>query len=253
MTIRIPLITANWKMHKSIAISQYFVGKLRPSLEGLREIDVVLAPPFTALEAVANATTDSPIHLAAQNMHAAEEGAFTGEVSPLMLKEIGCQYVIVGHSERRTLFGEDDITVNRKVRSAFKHDLIPILCVGETLEQRQANETEAVLQRQLQAAVAGVSRSQAAKLVVAYEPLWAIGTGKTATSADAQAGCAFVRNVISNAFDVDVASALRVQYGGSVKPENARELLHQPDIDGALVGGASLDPLSFSQIVWSAA
>jgi len=252
LTVRIPLIAANWKMNKTVEQARAFVTKLRPALQGLRETDVVLAPPATALEALADALRGSAIQLVAQNVYPEEQGAFTGELSPAMLEQVGCAYVIVGHSERRTLFAEDDALINRKVRAVFAHDLVPILCVGESLEQRQAGQTQRVIETQLQENLNGVLPHDAAKLVVAYEPLWAIGTGQTATPEDAQAGCAFVRGVVAEVFSERVAAALRVQYGGSVKPDNARELLHQNDIDGALVGGASLDPDSFAQIALSA-
>src|SRR5574337_604796 len=199
--MRIPLITANWKMHKTVEEAQQFVQKFRPSLKWLGEVDVVIAPPFTALAAVAQALQGLPAHLAAQNVHHEAKGAFTGEISPAMLHELGCRYVIVGHSERRALFGETDALINLKVKAAFKHDLIPILCVGESLEQRQQGQTQAVLERQLRADLEGVMPNQAAKLVVAYEPIWAIGTGKTATPEDAQAGCAFAREVVVQMFN----------------------------------------------------
>lgn len=250
--MRIPLIAANWKMHKTIEEAQRFVERLRPGLKGIREVDVTIAPPFTALIAVAQASSGLPIHLAAQNVHPQSKGAFTGEISPVMLRDLGCHYVIVGHSERRTLFAESDALVNLKVKAAFKHDLIPILCVGESLEQRQEGKTHGVLESQLRAALQGVSTAHAAKLVVAYEPIWAIGTGQTATPQDAQAGCAFIRQVVASLFNESVAQSLRVQYGGSVKPDNARDLLSQPDVDGALVGGASLDSSDFARIVRAA-
>jgi len=250
--MRIPLIAANWKMHKTIEEAQRFIEKLRPALKGVREVDIAIAPPFTALIAVAQASSGLPIHLAAQNVHPEAKGAFTGEISPVMLRDIGCHYVIVGHSERRTLFAETDALVNLKVKAAFKHDLIPILCVGESLEQQQEGKTETVLETQLRADLQGVPPAGASKLVVAYEPIWAIGTGQTATAQDAQAGCSFIRQVVALLFNENVAQALRVQYGGSVKPDNARDLLSQPDVDGALVGGASLDPNDFAQIVRAA-
>lgn len=252
MSTRVPLVCANWKMHKTVAQARDFLEKFRPALKGLREVDVALAPPFTALAALAAASQALPLQLAAQNLYPEPQGAFTGEISPLMLRELGCHYVIVGHSERRVHFGESDAFVRRKVRAAFAHGLIPILCVGEREEERAAGQTEAVLSAQVRAALEGLPPAQAAKLVIAYEPVWAIGTGKTATPQDAQAGCAFVRSVVEASFNGDVAASLRVQYGGSVKPDNAAALLAQPDVDGALVGGASLDPHAFAAIVRAA-
>lgn len=251
MSVRIPLIAANWKLHKTLAEAHDFLEKFREDLK-LQDVDVVIAPSFLCLHSMAVALQASPIHLAAQNVYFEEKGAFTGEVSPAMLHDAGCHYVIIGHSERRAIFGEDDQLINQKVRAAFKSNLIPILCIGESLEQRQNGETEAVLERQLRANLEGVVPNQAAKLVVAYEPIWAIGTGQTASSDDAQAGCAFVRKVVEDIFNSDIAKSVRVQYGGSVKPDNARELLSQPDIDGALVGGASLEPDSFKAIMLAA-
>jgi triosephosphate isomerase len=252
MMSRIPLIAANWKMHKTVEESLQFIEAFRPMAKTAGEVDIVIAPPFTALYAIAQVLSDSPIQLAGQNLYHEAQGAFTGEISPAMLQELHCFYVIVGHSERRSMFGDDDEVVNRKLKVVFDNNMIPILCVGETLEQREAGDTNAVLERQLRAALTGVVPHQAAKLVVAYEPVWAIGTGKTASSDDAQSGCAFVRSVIDDVFNGDVSNSLRVQYGGSVKPDNTRDLMSQPDIDGALVGGASLDSESFSGIVQGA-
>jgi len=249
--IRIPLIVANWKMHKTVAQAQYFIEQLRPYIKGLRNVDVALAPSFTALAALAERLADLPVQLAAQNVHPEPQGAFTGEISPDMLKELGCHYVIVGHSERRALFGEDDATVKLKLKAVFENALIPILCVGESLEQRQAGQTEAVLERQLRGALDGAAAGDIPKLVVAYEPIWAIGTGQTATPEDAQTGCAFVRGVVESLY-AGTAEIVRVQYGGSVKPGNAKTLMSQPDIDGALVGGASLDADDFAAIVQAA-
>jgi len=251
LSVRIPLIAANWKLHKTLSEAHDFLDKFRQELK-LQDVDVVIAPSFLGLHSMAIALQGTPIHLAAQNVYFEEKGAFTGEVSAGMLHDVGCHYAIVGHSERRAIFGEDDAMINQKVRVVFKNNLIPILCIGESLEQRENGETESVLERQLKANLNGVVPNQASKLVIAYEPIWAIGTGKTASSEDAQAGCKFVRDVIDDMFNSDVSRSLRIQYGGSVKPANARELLSQPDIDGALVGGASLDPIDFEAIVRSA-
>ncbi len=248
MGVRIPLIAANWKMHKTTAEARAFVSRFLPAVQGLRECDVVLAPPHTALAAVGDALRGGPVQLAAQNVHPEPQGASTGEVSVELVRELGCRYAPVGHSARRALFGEDDALVQRKLRAVVAAGLAPILCVGESLAQRQAGETEAVLARQLKAGLEGITPEQAAVLVVAYEPIWAIGTGQTATPDDAQAGCAFARGVVEELFGAKAAGALRVQYGGSVKAE----LLAQPDVDGALVGGASLDPASFAGIVRAA-
>ncbi len=247
--IRIPLIAANWKMHKTVAQAQYFIEQFRPYIKGLRNVDVALAPPFTALAALAERLVDLPVHLAAQNVHPEPQGAFTGEISPDMLKELGCHYVIVGHSERRALFGEDDATVKLKLRAVFENALIPILCVGESLEQRQAGQTEAVLERQLRGALDGTAAGDILKLVVAYEPIWAIGTGVTATADQAQEAHAFIRSLMRKMFGEAVAKRARIQYGGSVKPNNARELMSLPDVDGALVGGASLEVRNFADII----
>lgn len=249
--MRVPLIVANWKMHKTVAQARYFVEQFRPFAKGLRNVDVALAPPFTALAAVAEGLVGLPVQLAAQNVYPKPCGAFTGEIAPDMLKELGCHYVIVGHSERRALFGENDAVVNLKLKAVFDNALIPILCVGESLEQRQAGQTEVVLERQLRGALDGIASADIPKLVVAYEPIWAIGTGQTATPEDAQAGCAFVRGVVQALYG-EAAKSVRVQYGGSVKPGNAKTLMSQPDIDGALVGGASLEAEEFAAIVQAA-
>ncbi len=243
-------IAGNWKMNKTVAESLALARELRGLLSMVRDrVEVAIAPPFTALHSVAKALEDSNLVLAGQNCHWEDAGAFTGEVSAPMLKELGCSYVILGHSERRQLFGETDETVNRKVRAAIKARLLPILCVGETLAEREGGRTLAVVGRQVQAAMAGVTHEEAANFVLAYEPVWAIGTGKTATSAQAQEVHAHIREQLNQAVGREVAERIRIQYGGSVKPENAAELLSQPDIDGALVGGASLKASDFAGIV----
>ncbi len=247
--MRTPFIAGNWKMHKTIAEAVALVEELRAALEGFTACDVAVCPPFPALAAVREALAGSAIGLGAQNMHWEEQGAFTGEVSPRMLAGL-CDYVIIGHSERRTLFGETDEMVNRKLHSALAHGLKPILCVGENLEQNRAGETEAFVGGQVRAAFAGLTAEQARLVTVAYEPIWAIGTGVPAHGPDANRiiGEA-VRGTLAALYGDAVAQAIRIQYGGSVKPANAAEFLGQPEIDGALVGGASLRAADFAAIV----
>jgi triosephosphate isomerase len=216
---------------------------------GIRETDVMIAPAFTALEPVSQVVRDTNVALGAQNLHWEKEGAFTGEISADMLVAAGCRYVIIGHSERRQYFGENDQHINQKIKAAAAADLIPVLCVGETESQREAGETFSVLDKQVQKGLDSVSASVLEKLVLAYEPVWAIGTGKTATSDQAQEVHAYLRKLIAGLCDRSVAGGLRILYGGSVKPQNIAELMSMPDIDGALVGGASLDAESFSRIV----
>lgn len=247
--MRTPLIAANWKMHKTRSDARSFLLAFKPSVASIEDVDIAIAPPFPSLETVAELIADTPIGLAAQNVHPEPEGAFTGEVAPAMLADLACRYVIVGHSERRELFGEEDAFVNRKLHALYEHELTPILCVGESLEQREAYETEAVLQRQLRDGLEGLSSDHVAQLVVAYEPIWAIGTGETASPDDAETGARFIRGQIADLFDDDVAQSVRIQYGGSVKPTNADELMSQPNVDGALVGGAALDPEAFARII----
>jgi triosephosphate isomerase len=248
--MRRPYIAANWKMHKTAAEAAEFVAALLPRVEGARA-EVVICPPYLALREVAARCRGSAVRVAAQNMHEAEAGAFTGEVSAAMLAEAGAAAVVLGHSERRQLFGESDEALSRKVPAALAAGLEPILCVGESEAERDAGETEAVLERQLEADLAELAPDRLAELVVAYEPIWAIGTGRTATPEQAQEACAFVREVLGRRGG-EAADRVRILYGGSVKPGNAAELLSQPDIDGALVGGASLDPEDFAAIVTSA-
>lgn len=216
---------------------------------GNPEAEVVLCPPFVDLPRVINAVGDRGIEVGAQNMHWEEEGAYTGEISPLMLKALGCTYVIIGHSERRQYFGETDDTVNKKVKSALLHGLNPIVCVGETLEQREAGITTSFVESQVRNGLADVAPAEAGNLVLAYEPIWAIGTGKTASSSDAEQVIAHIRKVLGDMFGTEIGEKIRIQYGGSVKPDNIRELMEKPNIDGALVGGASLKADSFSKIV----
>ncbi len=248
--MRTPLIAGNWKMYKTVAETVQFIDELKGLLAGAGDgVEVVLCPPCTALSAAAEALRGSGIYLSAQNMHWEEQGAFTGEISPLMLREIGCKYVVLGHSERRQYFGETDEAVNKKVKAALKHGLIPIVCVGETLEEREAGITEKVIGTQVKGALTGLDPAQTAGLVVAYEPVWAIGTGRTASDDDAQKVNAFIRGLLVEIAGREAAEKVRIQYGGSVKPENAAGLMARPDIDGALVGGASLKPDSFAGII----
>jgi triosephosphate isomerase (TIM) len=249
MPERTPYIAANWKMHKTAAEAGEFVDALLPKIAATQH-DVVICPPFTALTAVVERRYGTAVKVAAQNMHEEESGAFTGEVSAPMLVELDVEAVVLGHSERRQYFGETDEALARKVPAALAAGLEPILCVGESEEARDGGETEAVLERQLQADLEHVGSSALSSVVIAYEPIWAIGTGRTATPEQAQETCAYIRDVVR--MRGGVADELRVLYGGSVKPDNAAELLAQPDIDGALVGGASLDPADFAAIVEAA-
>lgn len=252
---RIPMVAGNWKMYKTAAEGVILVQKLENTVENLaQKVEVVVAPPFTALHSVSTVIEmdHSDVKLAAQNMFWEQEGAFTGEVSPRMLVDLRCDYVIIGHSERREYFGETNETVNRKVKAVFEHGMIPIACCGESLATRESGKTDTFVRSQVQAAVQGLSDAHAARLVIAYEPIWAIGTGKTATPEMAQEVCASIRSVVHDMFGADIASSVRVLYGGSVKPENATLFFSQPDIDGALVGGAALVADSFIEIIKAA-
>jgi triosephosphate isomerase len=244
-----PLIAANWKMNKTISDAVDFAKSLRTILATPPDRTVVVAPPFTALRAVADALKGSTIGLAAQNMHDAEKGAFTGEISTGMLIDAGCQYVIIGHSERRHIFGEDDEFINKKLKSALKNSLKPIFCIGETLEERESGITFDVLQQQIGEGLNNISTGDIGSVVMAYEPVWAIGTGKTATPKEAEDAHKFIRACIQMYYDQSVAEKTVIIYGGSVSPENIRSLMVQPDVNGALVGGASLNSDSFAKIV----
>jgi triosephosphate isomerase len=250
---RKPLLSGNWKMHLNHFEAIQTVQKLSYALakEDYEATDVSVHPPFTDLRSVQTVLDADriPIALGAQNCHWEDKGAFTGEVAPSMLAKLSVAYVLVGHSERRELFGETDETVNRKAMAVVRHGMTPIVCVGESLAEREAGEAESKVTAQVQAGLAGLSPDQVAGTVIAYEPVWAIGTGRTATAEDAQAMCARVRAVVGEAFGAAAADGVRVQYGGSVKPSNIAELMAQPDIDGALVGGASLDPNEFAAVV----
>ncbi len=249
MPERTPYIAANWKMHKTVAEAAQFVDALLPQIAGTAN-DVVICPSFLALTEVVERSRGSAVRVAAQNMHEADSGAFTGEVSAPMLVELDVDAVILGHSERRQYFGDTDEALARKVPAALAAGLEPILCIGESEEARDAEQTDAVLQRQLQADLAAVDSARLSEVVIAYEPIWAIGTGRTATPEQAQETIAFIRDVLRERGAA--ADAVRILYGGSVKPASAAELLAQPDIDGALVGGASLDPGDFAAIVEAA-
>jgi triosephosphate isomerase len=249
---RKPLISGNWKMHHNHFEAIQTVQKLSYRLEkaDYDAVDVSVHPPFTDLRSIQTLidADNIPVTLGAQNCHWEDKGAFTGEVAPPMLAKLNISYVIVGHSERRELFGETDDDVNRKVKAVLKHEMTPIMCVGETLDEREGGTADGKVQGQLVEGLAGLKREQVAGMVIAYEPIWAIGTGRTATPEDAQAMCALVRSSVGEKFGDEAAQGVRVQYGGSVKPTNAADLLTQADIDGALVGGASLDPDDFARI-----
>ena len=249
---RKPLIAGNWKMNKTVPESLQLAQEIQAGLPRLEQVEVALLPPFTSLWPVAwSGIADAGVVLGAQDMFWEDKGAFTGEVSPLMI-EGWCRYALIGHSERRQLFGESDATVNRKVHAALAHGLRPIIAVGETLEENEAAQTEAVLRRQVPAALVGLTAEQGFDVVMAYEPLWAIGTGRTATPGHAEASCALIRRLVAESLGTAVADAMRVLYGGSVNAANSAELMSQQDIDGALVGGASLVAADFLQIVTAA-
>ncbi len=250
--MRIPFVAGNWKMHKTVEEARLLIAEMLDDLQFIQGVEKVVCPPFTALLPVSAMLAGTDIGVGAQNMHWEEEGAFTGEVSPRMVAEFA-RYVILGHSERRAYFGETDETVNRKVAAAFAHNLVPIVCVGETLEEREAGKTDAVVQRQVRGALAGLSAELASGVVMAYEPVWAIGTGRAATPEDAARVIeADIRGMLAEMFGDEVAQAVRVLYGGSVKPHNAAEFFASPQIDGALVGGASLKADQFVAIVRAA-
>jgi len=253
MIIRKKLIAGNWKMNKTPADGVALVTELVAAFGKQTDVDVVLCPPFTGLESAAKALDGSTLKLGAQNMHYEASGAFTGEVSAPMLRALFTTHVILGHSERRTLFGEQDAFINKKVITALKNQLRPILCVGETLAEREAGTTLKVVQTQLEAGLEGVSKEQAATVIVAYEPVWAIGTGKVATTDQAQEVHAFIRGLLVKLYGDAIAQKIRILYGGSMKPANAPELLNQKDIDGGLIGGASLEARSFADLVKAAA
>src|SRR5882762_3506618 len=243
------IIVGNWKMNKTVAEALDLVHGLKLDLVNVKEVDMVVCPPFTALGEVSKAILDSNLRLGAQNMSEHNVGAFTGEIAAVMLKEFSTRYVILGHSERRQYQKESDELISKKAHAAHAASLKPIVCVGETLAEREGGQTQKVLETQVQGSLAGLNKDQMVETVLAYEPVWAIGTGKTATTAQAQEAHAFIRGLLGKMFDETVARRVRIQYGGSVKPSNARELMSQPDVDGALVGGASLEARSFADII----
>jgi triosephosphate isomerase len=243
------LIAANWKMYKTSSQAQEFLRAFLPAVDGHTRDEIVICPPFTAIAATVEASAGSGIGVGGQDVYWEKEGAFTGEVSAGMLAAAGCSHVVIGHSERRQYFGETDDTVNRKLKAALEAGLTPIMCIGEVLQEREAGLTEDVLRRQCERGLRALSGQKAAKLVIAYEPVWAIGTGKTATPQIASDAHRVIRAEVGRTLGAEVASAMRILYGGSVKPENAHALMSEEEIDGALVGGASLDPKSFAAIV----
>ncbi|MGA2775514.1 MAG: triose-phosphate isomerase [Candidatus Omnitrophota bacterium] len=243
------IITGNWKMYKTIPEAIELANGLKRELLDNLKVDVVLCPPATALSEVSEIISDTDIGLGGQDLYWQDEGAFTGEVSGKMLKDAGCKYVIIGHSERRQFFNETNETVNKKIKAALKYELTPIVCVGEMLAERETGKTFVVLEDHMKGAFRDLSEEEAEKVIVAYEPVWAIGTGKTATPEQAQEAHKYIRALIKKLYSEDLANIIRIQYGGSVKPENTLELMKQPDVDGALVGGASLKVESFTEIV----
>ena len=242
--MRKPIIAGNWKMYKTRDEVSAFTSAIYHKLPSLDQVDNVICAPALYLRDLVK-TQDQDYRVGAQNMHFAEEGAYTGEISGKMLKAIDVKYVIIGHSERRAMFNETDESVNKKLHAAFQYGLTPILCVGELLEHREAGQTESVVGRQVELDLAGLTPEQVTELVIAYEPIWAIGTGKTATPEVAEETCKFIRDKVASLYSAEVANAMRIQYGGSVKPNNIEQLMAQPNIDGALIGGASLDPENF--------
>ncbi|KAA0548723.1 triose-phosphate isomerase [Bacillus sp. BGMRC 2118] len=250
--MRKPIIAGNWKMHKVLSEAKGFIEEVKSHVPSEEKIESVVCAPALFLETLVNDTKGTAVKIGAQNMHFEDSGAFTGEISPVALADLGVQYVIIGHSERREMFAETDEGVNKKALAAFKHGLTPIICCGETLEQREAGETNAIVGDQVKKALAVFTEDQVKQSVIAYEPIWAIGTGKTATSEEANEVCTYIRQTIASQFSTEAADEVRIQYGGSVKPSNIKELLSQSDIDGALVGGASLEASSYLQLLEAA-
>ncbi|XID92143.1 triose-phosphate isomerase [Paenibacillaceae bacterium WGS1546] len=245
---RTPIIAGNWKMFKTAGEAASFISEVKGKAE-VAGVESVICAPFTALPALTEAVKGTTIKVGAQNLHFEDSGAYTGEISGVMLKDLGVRYVILGHSERRQYFGETDEIVNKKVHAAFRNGLVPIVCVGEKLEEREAGSTNEVVRVQTEGGLAGLTAEQVAETVIAYEPIWAIGTGKSSTSAEANETIAYIRGVVAKQFGAEAAAKVRIQYGGSVKPNTVAEYLGQSDIDGALVGGASLEPASYVALV----
>jgi len=246
--MRKPIMAGNWKLNKTPNETIVFVEEIKPLLAGINDVEIVICPPFTSINVAAYLTKNTNIKVGAQNLFWEKSGAFTGEVSGDMLKELGCEYVIIGHSERRQYFGETDATINKKIFAAFAATLVPIVCVGETLQEREAGKVEAVLSTQVREGLKGLNARDHSKLVIAYEPVWAIGTGRTATPEQANEAHIIIRKLLKEIFG-ETAESIRIQYGGSVKPENVKELMAQSDIDGALIGGAALKADSFEKLV----
>lgn len=249
--MRTPIIAGNWKMFKTVPEAKAFIEEVKGKAE-VDGVESVICAPFTNLPALVEAVKGTSLKIGAQNLHFEDNGAFTGEISGEMLKDLGVDYVIIGHSERRAYFAETDETVNKKMHAAFRHGLTPIVCVGEKLEEREAGQTKEVCKVQTEAAFQGLSAEQAAEAVIAYEPIWAIGTGKSSTAQDANEVISYIRELVKGLYGESVANKVRIQYGGSVKPENVAEYMGQSDIDGALVGGASLQPASYIQLAQGA-
>ena len=249
--MRKPIIAGNWKMYKNVDEAVQFIYQVSDKMPSVEKVDSVICAPFIALKELVK-SQGTNLKIGAQNMHFEEQGAFTGEIAPSMLTNIGVTYVIIGHSERRAMFNETDETCNKKVHQAFNHGLVPILCVGESLEERETGKTNDLLTEQLEKDLAGLTKEQVEKLVIAYEPIWAIGTGKTATSEVADETCGFIRETVKRLYDEATAEAIRIQYGGSVKTSNIDELMSKPNIDGALIGGASLKAEDFVTLVTAA-
>jgi triosephosphate isomerase (TIM) len=249
INMRKPLIAGNWKMNKTVKEAVELINELKPLVKDNNDCEILVCPTFVCLSEVLKACEGTNIKVGAQNMHFEEKGAFTGEISPVMLKEMKVPYVVIGHSERRQYFNETDEILSKKLRAAFDHDIIPVLCVGETLEQREGNITEKVIENQIKSDLEGISKEEVERIVVAYEPIWAIGTGKTASSEQANDTIKFIRSVIEGLYGIEIAEKVRILYGGSVKPATIKEQMDQSDIDGGLVGGASLKAEDFAAIV----
>ena len=247
--LRKPIIVANWKMHKTLSEAKSFIEEIKTMIPSKQMVDSVVCPPSLFLEALVEGSKGSDVNIGAQNMFFEDSGAFTGEISPVALKDIGIKYVILGHSERRQIFNETDHTINKKILAAFHHGLIPIVCCGETLVQREGGLTFKFIEKQVKKALLGLTNEQVKQTVIAYEPIWAIGTGRASTVKDVNEVCTYIRQVIQEEFSQEAANVVRILYGGSVNQNNIQDFMEQPNIDGALVGGASLEPKSFLQLV----